>query len=279
MRVMRGAAADDVVLHPLMMFRTQSRMALVGATPPPRLRLRCCQRTVRVPRADDRCLSNLATMRDGLDRQGLRRKAQVHEAILVILPGDVRFLLACDATTPSANDVGGVPQEVAVFPGTVQLLVVRMAGDDQVNAERPHEGDPEFLAPTRREVRDDNLPVSCRLGHLAVNPSLLAGPEVLEPVWAILHRPRPLRSTRCILGIVLARAQVVPDEVSRLEGIVDIAVQEVIVHRKAWVQDFGLPILRRSHPSARAGLFLCPRIADGLVPTVGEHEPAVIVVA
>mmetsp|Transcript_88481 Transcript_88481/g.255220 ORF Transcript_88481/g.255220 Transcript_88481/m.255220 type:complete len:577 (+) Transcript_88481:639-2369(+) len=186
----------------------------------------------------------------------------------------IRDRLGSDATAAARNDPCGRRQKVVALQ-VVQLLVVCVAGDDEVDAMADRHVLPEVEAPQRGEVRHGDLPIRCGFRQAFVEPRRLGVPQALEPAWTIPHVRRPLGPATVICVVVLLVAQVVARVSLRRMGVPEIGVQEEIVDREARVVHLHAPILRWDHPPAA----LAPSVRDDLVPSCREFVAAIVVVA
>mmetsp|Transcript_24171 Transcript_24171/g.67846 ORF Transcript_24171/g.67846 Transcript_24171/m.67846 type:complete len:384 (-) Transcript_24171:308-1459(-) len=233
----------------------------------------CAGRRCRLPpRLDDQGLADDAGMRQALDFHLVLGDCHIHEAVLVVVTVDAGQALGGD-TAAAAGDHPSRIADVGV-PGR-HLLLVSMAGDEEVDAVDLGEPRPSVLAELWREMGHDHEPVRIGGAHALLHPGDLFLPKLCKPVKAIGRRSRA-RSTAGRTGVVVERrADVVIRQVAGWEGIVDITVHEKIVHCKVAMFHLGAPIESGSEPPVAAA----PSVRDGLVPSLCELVAAIIVVA
>mmetsp|Transcript_37238 Transcript_37238/g.107529 ORF Transcript_37238/g.107529 Transcript_37238/m.107529 type:complete len:387 (+) Transcript_37238:197-1357(+) len=216
-------------------------------------------------------------MGDCLDLDLPPRQREVHEAVGVVLAENVRLVLRGDASAASRNYPGG---RAECIPGlhVVHLLQMHVAGDEQVDAILLRKRQPRLLAPRRREVRDNHLPIHFGMGQALFDPLDLVLPQPQEPIRAILDRARALLAARRMRAVVRPRTDVVVLVVAA-RGVEHVRVDEPIVDGKARVAHGRPPELRRRHPTSCARSARRPCVADRLVPAGLEEEATVVVVA
>eukprot|EP00406_Dinophysis_acuminata_P083049 CAMPEP_0179262908 /NCGR_PEP_ID=MMETSP0797-20121207/27606_1 /TAXON_ID=47934 /ORGANISM="Dinophysis acuminata, Strain DAEP01" /LENGTH=399 /DNA_ID=CAMNT_0020971051 /DNA_START=36 /DNA_END=1233 /DNA_ORIENTATION=- len=217
-------------------------------------------------------------MRDGLDHDLLACEREVHEAVLVISTISIRCAFGCYAPASAGDDVRGGRQGVVCLQ-VVHLLVVPVARGDEVDAMLRRQPLPVREAVLRGEVGHDDLPGAGGLSESAVQPYELRVPEPLEPGRALLNGHWPLHTARRpLLKVVLAGADVVALIRNRVVGVEDVGVDEVVVHSEVGVSHLRAVVHGGRHPSVSACTTDGPGVPDGLVPAVGEQEPAEVVV-
>eukprot|EP00406_Dinophysis_acuminata_P040665 CAMPEP_0179375066 /NCGR_PEP_ID=MMETSP0797-20121207/87618_1 /TAXON_ID=47934 /ORGANISM="Dinophysis acuminata, Strain DAEP01" /LENGTH=205 /DNA_ID=CAMNT_0021091075 /DNA_START=8 /DNA_END=622 /DNA_ORIENTATION=+ len=204
-------------------------------------------------------------MRDGLDHDLLACEREVHEAVLVISTISI-----------------GVPSDVMPPPPPETMYAVGAKGlsdGDEVDAMLRRQPLPVREAVLRGEVGHDDLPGAGGLSESAVQPYELRVPEPLEPGRALLNGHWPLHTARRpLLKVVLAGADVVALIRNRVVGVEDVGVDEVVVHSEVGVSHLRAVVHGGRHPSVSACTTDGPGVPDGLVPAVGEQEPAEVVV-
>mmetsp|Transcript_72047 Transcript_72047/g.198792 ORF Transcript_72047/g.198792 Transcript_72047/m.198792 type:complete len:221 (+) Transcript_72047:296-958(+) len=169
--------------------------------------------------------------------------------------------------TSHASQVAGVVED---------HLRVRVAGDEQVQAELLME----LLVPVRLvpavEVRDGDLPVGGGLLEFLLHPHLLLLPELRHEVEALLRRSgATVRGARGAGRVVhLAADVVLRIDVSRM-GILRVGVKHEDVNDEALV---GEPHLLHEVLPGHDPAVALPCVSDLLVPSVVELAPAVVVV-
>mmetsp|Transcript_58824 Transcript_58824/g.154938 ORF Transcript_58824/g.154938 Transcript_58824/m.154938 type:complete len:351 (-) Transcript_58824:172-1224(-) len=229
-------------------------------------------------RMDGRRCGDGAVPVDGLDQHLVLLDGDVVEAVLglavplsVVVPGR---RLGRDAAAAAGHDARGAAQHPGVGE---QLLVVPMAGDQQVHAVLRAEARVEARLVPAGEVRHDDLPGGLRGRHLLLQPCLLLRPEVPEPGLARINRRRPVGLRAARVGrVVLAAAHVVLRVLLRVLGVHHVGVGEEDVHVEALVgvRDVLAPVGRRHDPPVAR-----PGVRDLLVPAVVEDAAAPVVVA
>mmetsp|Transcript_18104 Transcript_18104/g.47561 ORF Transcript_18104/g.47561 Transcript_18104/m.47561 type:complete len:468 (+) Transcript_18104:385-1788(+) len=233
----------------------------------------CAGRRCRLPpRLDDQGLADDAGMREALDFHLVPGDCHIHEAVLVVVTVDAGQALGGDTAAaagdhPSRIADGGVPGR--------HFLLVSMAGDEEVDAVGLGKPRPSVLLELWREMSHDHEPIRIGGAHALLHPGHLFQPKLCKPVKAMGRRSRARSTAGRTGGIVERRADVVVRLFVGREGVVDIAVHEVVVHREVTVLHLGAPIQSGRQPSVAAA----PGVCDGLVPSFCELVAAIIVVA
>eukprot|EP00408_Alexandrium_pacificum_P041736 CAMPEP_0171254674 /NCGR_PEP_ID=MMETSP0790-20130122/52357_1 /TAXON_ID=2925 /ORGANISM="Alexandrium catenella, Strain OF101" /LENGTH=292 /DNA_ID=CAMNT_0011722571 /DNA_START=83 /DNA_END=958 /DNA_ORIENTATION=- len=210
---------------------------------------------------------------DGLDVDVPLGHGEVEEAVH---GAGVAFgrRLGGDAAAAARDEASHASEEPRFV---VDLLVVRVARDQQVESVVGVQ----VLVPVRvvaaREVGDGDLPVRSGQSQPLLQPFGLRVPEALEPREAALHRRWTAGSGAVdLICVVLLAADVMHRVLIRRLCIHGVAVKHENVNTEALVGEVHVlaKVQRRHDPSALAG----PRVGDLLVPSVAEHPPTVVVV-
>mmetsp|Transcript_30227 Transcript_30227/g.64313 ORF Transcript_30227/g.64313 Transcript_30227/m.64313 type:complete len:285 (-) Transcript_30227:627-1481(-) len=150
---------------------------------------------------------------------------------------------------------------------------MHVAADEKVDTTPLREVHPEGLRPSRRKVRDDDLPVGSGLSQLLVDPGLLLFPKPRKPTGAILDAFGTFLPATDVLRVVCA-ADVVLGIGMHVRGVEDVGVQKEIINRETRIANRRHPELRRHDPSTSRP----PGVADELVPALVKEETAIVVV-
>mmetsp|Transcript_2564 Transcript_2564/g.5190 ORF Transcript_2564/g.5190 Transcript_2564/m.5190 type:complete len:503 (+) Transcript_2564:3-1511(+) len=190
---------------------------------------------------------------------------------------DKRRGLGGDAAAASRDEAGEV-RELA-RPGVLvipELLVVTVPCHQEVQAHAPQLTVPRGLV-AAREVRHDDLPLGRRLPNLALQPDLLALPQLLEPAQAQPKAWRPTRDGAARPGlVVLLAADVVLGVLIQWLRVHDVGVDREDVHAEMLIRVVHLhAVVGGGHDPAVA----VPRVGNLLIPAVVEHAAAPVVVA
>mmetsp|Transcript_92706 Transcript_92706/g.181649 ORF Transcript_92706/g.181649 Transcript_92706/m.181649 type:complete len:218 (-) Transcript_92706:524-1177(-) len=109
------------------------------------------------PRLDEVLAPDQASMGDADDLDLILRKGKLEEAILVVDPIEVRPAFGSNPTAAAGDHPSRRVQEVARIVD-VHLLVMHVARHKHIDAILMRPVHPEALVPSRREVRNDDLP-------------------------------------------------------------------------------------------------------------------------
>mmetsp|Transcript_123746 Transcript_123746/g.361341 ORF Transcript_123746/g.361341 Transcript_123746/m.361341 type:complete len:557 (+) Transcript_123746:99-1769(+) len=224
---------------------------------------------------DHGLLQDPAVVVDGLDGDRLPLDGQVVEAVLrlpVPLPpprGAGRRLRG-DAAASACDEARKATQAA----GMPKLLVVPVAGHQQVQAVRLVHLHVEASIDAAGEVRHHNLPVCAGLCQLLGKPLPLPRPAGRKPARAGAHGAGSAGAVRARV-VVLAAADVVVGVRARALRVLVVGVQDVDVDREARIREvYVLAEVGGGHDPSSA----LPRVGNLLVPAVREAEAAPVVV-